>query len=119
MVVLNFRLRPRAIALLVAALPLLSAGFGGGGQTSLAKLATNQDAYFGKRVATSGVVELETNANGSHYYVLTDGAGDLVALEPNGVARRYVGRMVAVRGTFALDPRIGRLITIARIDPSR
>lgn len=111
-------LRHHSLSVLVA-LPLLAAACGGGGQTSLAKLAANQDAYIGKQVSTSGLVEQQTNTGGARYYVLTDQAQNLVILQPNRAARPYAGRSVTVRGRFAFNPRAGRLIQIEQIAPQR
>ena len=72
-------LRRAAPFLAVAA---LAAGCGGHGALSLAQLTSNQDAYVGKEVSTAGVVQEQTNADGSHYYVLADPQQDLVALRP-------------------------------------
>lgn len=94
---------------------LILAGCGGSGQTSLAKLANNQDAYLGKQISTSGRVEVERDANGSRYYVLTDPEQDLVELLPAGTARRFVGDAVVVRGRFGFDPHSGRVLRIERI----
>ena len=106
----------RVSAALAAALVLLAvAGCGGSGQPTLAKLAANQDAYAGKEVTVSGRVEEQANANGSHYYVLSDPAQDLVALVPAGRARPDRGRDVTVSGRFAVDAHVGRLIRIATI----
>lgn len=91
------------------------AGCGGGGQTSLANLANNQDAYLGKQVSTSGTVEGQSNGNGSRYYVLTDSEQDLVVLVPSRTARRFVGDAVVVSGRFGFDPHAGRLVRIERI----
>ena len=104
---------------MLVVVPLLAAACGGGGQTSLAKLAANQDAYIGRQVSTSGVVEQQTTTNGSRYYVLTDEAQDLVILQPNRAARPYTGRSVTVRGRFRFNPRVGRLIQIEQISPHR
>lgn len=95
------------------------AGCGGGGQTSLAKLANNQDAYLGKEVSTSGRVEAERNPSGSRYYVLADSEQDMVALVPNGAAQRFVGEAVVVTGRFGFDPRAGRVVRIERISLRR
>ena len=81
----------------------------------LARLAENQDAFVGKDVKTSGRVETQTNVDGSHYYVLTDAAQNLVVLVPARRVRRYTGRAVSVSGRFGLDPRVGRLIRIATL----
>jgi hypothetical protein len=94
---------------------LVLAGCGGGGQTSLAKLANNQDAYLGRQVSTSGSVEAEKNANGSRYYVLADPAQDLVVLVPNRAARRFVGDQVVVTGRFGFEPHAGRVVRIEQI----
>lgn len=104
-------LRRAAPYLAVAAL----ASCGGHGALSLAQLANNQDAYAGKEVSTAGVVEEQTNANGSHYYVLADPQQDLVALRPVSRVRRYRGQRVQVRGRFSVDPRVGRLIRVEQI----
>jgi len=92
------------------------AGCGGSGQTSLAKLASDQDAYFGKHVSTGGRVEAARNPQGSPYYVLTDLARDLVVLLPSGEARRFVGDAVVVTGRFGFDPHNGRVVHIERIN---
>src|SRR5713226_8719292 len=106
----------RVTAALAAALVLLMvAGCGGSGQPTLAKLAANEDAYTGKEVTVSGRVEEQANADGSHYYVLSDPAQDLVELAPEGRARPDRGRDVIVSGRFAVDPHVGRLIRIATI----
>src|SRR5712692_4319961 len=94
---------------------LLLAACGGNGSTTLAKLAASQDSYVGKGVLTAGRVEAQRNPNGSHYYVLTDPAQDLVVLEPASQASRFAGRTVSVSGTFVVDPHIGRVIRITRI----
>jgi len=110
----NFLLR--FTAAVASALALLAvAGCGGSGPVTLAKLATNQDAYAGKEVTASGRVEEQANADGSHYYVLSDPAQDLVELVPARRARAYRGRNVTVSGRFAVDPHVGRLIRIATI----
>ena len=85
----------------------------------LSRLASNQDAYIGKEVRTSGHVEEQTNVDGSHYYVLADPAQDLVILVPARRARRYTGRTVSVSGRFGVDPRVGRLIRIASVSVTR
>jgi hypothetical protein len=105
-------LRRAAPILAVAA---LAAGCGGHGALSLAQLASNQDAYVGKEVSTAGVVEVQTNADGSHYYVLADPQQDLVGLRPASRVARYRGRRVRVRGRFSVDRRAGRLIRVEQI----
>jgi len=100
-------------------IPLLAAACGGSGQTSLAALAANQDAYLGRQITTSGVVEQQRNPDGSRYYVLTDQQQDLVILQPNRIARRYLGRTVRVRGRFGFNARTGRLIRVEQISPRR
>ena len=106
----------RASAALAAATTLLVvAGCGGSGQPTLAKLAANQDAYDGKEVTVSGRVEEQANANGSHFYVLSDPAQDLVELVPAARARPDRGRDVTVSGRFAIDAHVGRLIRIVTI----
>ena len=100
------------------ALAALVSGCGGSGQPSLAKLASDQTAYIGKEVSTSGVVERQRSGNGAAYYVLADPAQDLVLLEPPATARRYQGEQVIVSGRFAFDPRQGRLIHIVSIHRS-
>ncbi len=102
----------------IAATAFVLGGCGGGGSVSLAKLAANQDAYLGKRVTTTGTVEVQTNTNHSRYYVLADRAQDLVILTPARIAHRYVGTHVTVTGRFAFDARAGRLIRIERIAAS-
>lgn len=82
---------------------------------SLARLAGNQSAWIGKQVTTSGRVEEQTDVNGSHYYVLTDRAQNLVILVPAARARRFKGRDVSVSGRFGFNRHEGRLIRIARI----
>jgi hypothetical protein len=94
---------------------LVSAGCGGSGQTSLAKLANNHDAYLGKQVSTSGRLEAAHKPSGSRYYVLSDPARDLVALLPSSEARRFAGEVVVVTGRFGFDPRNGRVVHIERI----
>lgn len=89
----------------------------GSGSVPLARLTSNQDAYIGKEVRTSGRVEQQTNVDGSHYYVLTDSAQNLVILVPFRRARRYAGREVSLSGRFGFDPHVGRLIRIASIHP--
>ena len=91
---------------------LTLAGCGGHGALSLAQLASNQDAYVGKEVSTAGLVEEQTNADGSRYYVLADPQQDLVALRP---ARRVHRYRVKVRGRFGVDPRAGRVIRVEQI----
>ena len=90
-------------------------GCGGHGALSLAQLASNQDAYVGKQISTAGVVEEQTNADGSHYYVLADPQQDLVALRPASRVRGYRDLHVHVRGRFSVDPRAGRLIRVEQI----
>ncbi len=85
----------------------------------LSRLASNQDAYIGKEVRTSGRVEEQTNVDGTRYYVLADPAQDLVVLVPARRARPYAGRAVSVTGRFGFDPHIGRLVRIAVITASR
>jgi len=109
--------RPTHVALAIAL--VLLGRCGGTGQVSLAKLATNQDAYLGKQVSTRGTVEAQSNPNGSRYYVLADAEQDLVILVPNGTARRFAGHEVAVRGRFGFDPHVGRLIRITQISARR
>jgi hypothetical protein len=104
-------LRRAAPFVAVAAL----AGCGGHGALSLARLANDQDAYVGKEVSTAGVVEEQTNADGSHYYVLADPQLDLVALRPASRVRGYRGLRVHVRGRFSVDPHVGRLIRVEQI----
>jgi len=106
-----------ATVAIAAALTLTVAGCGGSGQPTLAKLAANQDAYAGKQVTVSGRVEEQANADGSHYYLLSDPAQDLVELLPAGRARPDRGRDVTVSGRFAVDSHVGRLIRIATIKP--
>lgn len=101
-------------AILIAA---LSAGCGGGGtkQVSLAQLAENQEVYDAEQVSTSGVIREERGGYGDSTFLLSDGRGDLVELEPAGKAAPYVGRRVAVSGRFELDPHLGRVIEDSRI----
>ena len=82
---------------------------------SLARLAGNQDAYFGKELTTSGLVEVETDANGSHYFVLADSAQNLVLLVPEDRAHPFAGRDVIVRGRFGFSPHLGRLLRIVSV----
>ncbi len=110
--IINVRLR---FVVGSSALVVLIAGCGGSGQVSLAKLAANQDTYVGKEVTANGRVARQANGDGTQYYVLTDGAGDLVNLAPPRRARPYLGRDVTVQGRFAIDPRLGRLIEITTI----
>ena len=110
----NSPLRASA-AFAAATTVLIVAGCGGSGQPTLAKLANNQDAYAGKEVTVSGRVEEQANANGSHYYVLSDPAQDLVELVPAARARPDRGREVTVSGRFAVDPHVGRLIEVVTI----
>ena len=91
------------------------AGCDGQGTLSLERLANNQDAYVGKEVRTTGRVEEQTNANGTHYFVLADRAQNLVILVPARRARPYAGRDVSVSGRFGFNPHVGRLIRIAVI----
>ena len=100
----------RCAAALISVVALT--GCGGDGTLSLAQLASNQDAYVGKEVSTSGVVEEQANADGSIYYVLADPQQDLVALRPASRVRRYVGVAVRVRGRFRVAPSAGRLIQV-------
>jgi phage tail tape-measure protein len=109
---LNIRL---CLAAGLATFIAVLSGCAGSGRVSLARLASNQDAYVGKEVRTSGRVEEQTNVDGSHYYVLADPAQDLVVLVPARRARPHAGRAVAVRGRFGFNARIGRLIRIATI----
>ena len=113
MLTLNVRLI--AAAGLSGATAVLTGCGGNSGQVPLARLAENQDAYVGKHVITSGRVEEQTNADGSHYYVLTDRAQNLVILVPAGRARPYAERRVSVSGRFGFDPKAGRFIRIASI----
>ena len=99
-------------------LAALVAGCGGSGQPSLAKLASDQGAYVGKEVSTTGVVEQQRSGNGVAYYVLADTAQNLVLLEPPATARRYQGEHVTVSGFFAFDSHQGRLIQIVSIHRS-
>lgn len=101
---------------MTAAVAAITGCGGGSGQVPLARLAGNQDAYVGKEVTTSGRVEEQTNVDGSHYYVLTDRAQNLVILVPARRARHYAGRYVSVSGRFGFNPRVGRLISIAAIN---
>lgn len=110
----NSPLRASA-ALAAATTVLVVAGCGGSSQPTLAKLANNQDAYAGKEVTVSGRVEEQANANGSHFYVLSDPAQDLVELVPAARARPDRGRDVTVSGRFAIDAHVGRLIRIVTI----
>ena len=103
-------------ALTVAAL-VAGCGGSGSGRVSLARLAENQDAYLGKTISASGIVERQSNPNGSRYYVLADASQDLVILVPNQTASRYAGEHVSVTGRFEMDPHAGRLIHIERIEP--
>jgi hypothetical protein len=104
-------LRRAAPFVAVAAL----AGCGGHGALSLARLANDQDAYVGEEVSTAGVVEEQTNADGSHYYVLADRQQDLVGLRPASRVARYRGQRVRVHGRFSVEPRVGRLIRVEQI----
>ena len=76
---------------------------------SLARLVASQDAYVGKRVTTSGRVEMQTNPDGTRYYILADSQQDLVILTPSGAVRRYVGRAVLISGRASAS-------TLARVD---
>ena len=96
-------------------LAAVAAGCGGSGAPSLARLASDQSAYVGKEVSTTGVVERQRSSNGSAYYVLADTAQDLVLLEPPVAARRYRGEQVTVHGRFELDPSQGRVIHLLSI----
>src|SRR5712691_5706258 len=99
----NSRLRSAAAA--VGAFAFL-AGCGGSGSVTLAKLVANQDAYVGKEVTVRGRVDVQRNVDGTHYYVLSDPAQDLVALVPARLVRFDQGRDVTVSGRFALDPHV-------------
>ncbi len=64
-------------------------------------------------------MQQQRNPIGSRYYVLSDREQDLVVLQPNRLARRYLGRSVSVRGRFGFNPRVGRLLRIEQISPRR
>jgi len=113
----HFRSRRWPLTLCLAPVILVLAGCGSG-ETPLAKLASNQAAYVGKEMTTSGIVEKQTTAKGVPYYVLADGDQNLVLLEPATRVRRYRGESVTVRGRFELDPHQGRLIRVVAINPS-
>jgi len=103
----------------VASVVAFVSGCGGGsGQVQLAHLVSDQDAYVGRNITTSGRVEEQTNINGSHYYVLADSAQNLVILVPAQRARRFADRHVSVSGHFGFNPHVGRLIDIASITAS-
>ncbi len=112
MILVSIQLR---LALGSTALLALAGGCGGSGQLSLAKLASDQGAYIGKEVSTTGLVEQQSSPSGTAYYVLADTAQDLVLLEPPSSARPYRGERVTVHGRFELDPRQGRLIRVTSI----
>lgn len=111
--------RPRkfVVGMVLILLAAFAAGCGGGGtkQVSLAQLAENQETYDAQQVSTSGVIRKESNGSGGSVFLLSDGRGDLVELEPAGKAAPYIGRRVEVGGRFELDPRVGRVIEDSRI----
>lgn len=47
------------------------------------------EAYVGRRVSTSGVVEQQTNVDGSRYYALTDRAQNLARSSRRGASIGY------------------------------
>jgi hypothetical protein len=113
------RLTIGMVLILIAALSVGCGGSGGTKQVSLAQLAENQELYDAEQVSTSGVVREEPNGRRGSVFVLSDGRGDLVELEPAGKAASYIGRRVAVSGRFELDPRVGRVIEDSRISAPR
>ena len=109
---------PRLVAgVVVILIAAFAAGCGGGGskQVSLAQLAESQQVYDAEQVSTSGVVREERGGRGGSVFLLSDGRGDLVELEPAAKAAPYIGRRVEVSGRFELDPRVGRVIEDSRV----
>ena len=113
------RLAVGTVVILIVALWVGCGGSGGTKQVSLSQLAENQELYDAEQVSTSGMVREEPNGRGGSVFLLSDGRGDLVALEPAGKAAPYVGRRVAVSGRFELDPRVGRVIEDSRVSALR
>lgn len=108
-----------ALAVLTAALALLSTACGGDPvEASLADLARDQDRFSGKAVITSGRVIRFEGPSGD-YYVLQDQDQNRVALIPRERAAPFNGASVRVSGTFDLKERFGRVIEIRTIDPSQ
>ena len=107
--------RRGGLPLVALAVASLLAGCGGSGRVSLAQLADRQQAFAGKRIETQGVVREERDPSGESYFVLSDGAGDLVGLKPRARVRAYAGERVDVRGRFEVEPGFGRVVWITAI----
>ena len=87
-------------------------------QVSLEQLAGDQERYLNQEIVTSGVVVRQRDSRRRSYYVLTDSAGNMVAVIPKRDAAPYRGRRVTVTGVFELDLKTGRVLRFQRIRPA-
>ncbi len=85
-------------------------------RVSLAELADHQGQYAGQTVTTSGTVRHFTDGGG--YDVLEDAAGNRVLLRPESAVADRVGDRITVTGGFALDPSVGRVLSVASVSVS-
>jgi hypothetical protein len=80
----------------------------------LEALVAEQRSFDGARVRTRGAVRAFGDDSAIHQ-VIQDRRSNRVQLLPDAVARRYVGHMVIVVGTFGFDEESGRFIRVEAI----
>ncbi len=113
--------RSRIARALAAATLILAVGCAGGStqtEVSLARLATDEQAYLGETVQAVGTVRVFGEDASARHYVIEDDQQHRVALVPGQEAVSFVGQRVKVVGRFDFSDTSGRLIRVDSIEPS-
>ncbi|PAU78964.1 glucose-inhibited division protein B [Halomonas salipaludis] len=100
-------------AVLLVVLFLSGCGSDSDSQVPLYVLASEGDAYDGERVVTQGVVRRFEDP--LHYWI-EDQDLNRVELFPHDAVAEHLGEQVQVSGTFRLDERGGRRLTVTRLE---
>lgn len=114
------RRRPSAVAAasLLTAVVLASCGGAGGPlEVSVAQLREKPDVYVGDEISSTGRIA-KVQIAGQPAYVLEDGQGEAILVEPRSKASRAVGEEVRVGGVFVVDLGGRPLLRVEMIDPA-
>lgn len=87
-------------------------------EVSLARLATDEQAYLGETVQALGTVRLFGEGASARHYVMEDDQQHRVALVPVQEVASFVAQRVKVVGRFDFSDTGGRLIRVESIEPS-